>query len=842
MRRTGGRSSYGSQVKQKKKKKRYSPATVPERRDEISDYDRELTRRAKQQTITDRDALREWARGRSPVDMSRRSRYEAEDEARRKRYQNQPPRPRSAETVRGTKLRSSSRSRSGSRPRGGDPPDSGMGQSISKLNRKQREASQLRRDILDVERQEQELKQERQSLHQQIADRERRAKQEQARAQPVKQERARALSYHPEQRLSGIKEEGHTQATVLLKQEEQEYLQKVNKREQEEDFYEKEFRRQQSASKARERDLRRQLDLSQLRPPKPPALERGSRSVSERARANAARTMSRGAGPERSLSRLGEDVTHMQRDVSPIRKRQRSAVTDEWRARVEGRSVLQKMGSAVKTGVKNILGVVGIRERTPPPGRSTPAKRARTMDEIRAQIHTPHGHIDPKKHREYVKKHILPTQGFRPPGVGSLRNKPPMSQEEVERQFDADAPRRHKKLNKTWHKTVNDIYQSGSMTHEEAQEELAKEHPQIRSEKASARDKSAARDKSRELTPSPPPPAVLTERSDSPVSVPSPIPLKGHSPVTISRTPERARSPVPVKPPPRRLAAVRTEDEIWRDRVEGRGKKRKAGVTYPPTKRSRDAGPPKLDEGKRRAEEVGLLQHTKARLYKGPPSGRPPTSPRKALVNLLSPGQRSKRRALGRKKPSRNVLYAAGGQLTEEPPAPTRPKSTPTVREQKPLSPRGVKPYRKDLFSLLTPEERAAAERDKKRPVRARSASPPRRQDPLRTGAKAPDRPDMMQYLTRGQRSAQRAAKRKPISTNVQLAQQIGDTQAELAAAADPDAVRASQLLRYQGTGAPPPPNTTNSTRTASSRNGSSTSSNVCPYISSNPRGASHIQ
>ena len=105
------------------------------------------------------------------------------------------------------------------------------------------------------------------------------------------------------------------------------------------------------------------------------------------------------------------------------------------------------------------------------PGRSTPAKRARTMEEIRAQIHTPHGHIDPQKQRAYVEKHVLPTQGFRPPHVGSLRDKPTMSAEEVERQFKADEPRRHKKLSKTWHRTITDIYRAGDMTRKEAEEE-----------------------------------------------------------------------------------------------------------------------------------------------------------------------------------------------------------------------------------------------------------------------------------------------------------------------------------------------------------------------------------
>ena len=87
------------------------------------------------------------------------------------------------------------------------------------------------------------------------------------------------------------------------------------------------------------------------------------------------------------------------------------------------------MGSALKSGVKDILGAVGMRARTPRPGRDEPPKRARkqTLEEIREQIHTPHGHIDPKKYKTFVDKHILPTQGFRPPHVGSLRNKGLMS-------------------------------------------------------------------------------------------------------------------------------------------------------------------------------------------------------------------------------------------------------------------------------------------------------------------------------------------------------------------------------------------------------------------------------
>ena len=71
------------------------------------------------------------------------------------------------------------------------------------------------------------------------------------------------------------------------------------------------------------------------------------------------------------------------------------------------------------------------------------------------------------------------------------------------------------------------------------------------------------------------------------------------------------------------------------------------------------------------------------------------------------------------------------------------------------------------------------------------------------TGVK-PYRADPMTYLTASERSKMRAAARKPISRNIQLAQSIGDTRAALDAAADPQAVLASQLLRHKGT-APPP-------------------------------------
>ena len=85
-----------------------------------------------------------------------------------------------------------------------------------KKRKKEREASQLRREIQDVERQERELRDEHRSLHQQIADRERH--------EAVKQERARAdLVDRPRQALPRI-EEGHRPATVLLKEEELEYL------------------------------------------------------------------------------------------------------------------------------------------------------------------------------------------------------------------------------------------------------------------------------------------------------------------------------------------------------------------------------------------------------------------------------------------------------------------------------------------------------------------------------------------------------------------------------------------------------------------------------------------
>ena len=63
MRRGGGRNTYGSNVleRKKKKKKRYSPATVP-RKDETRDYDRDLTRRAHTQTREEREAVLQWAR------------------------------------------------------------------------------------------------------------------------------------------------------------------------------------------------------------------------------------------------------------------------------------------------------------------------------------------------------------------------------------------------------------------------------------------------------------------------------------------------------------------------------------------------------------------------------------------------------------------------------------------------------------------------------------------------------------------------------------------------------------------------------------------------------------
>ena len=252
-------------------------------------------------------------------------------------------------------------------------------------------------------------------------------------------------------------------------------------RAEKDDRYEKEFRRQQAASKAREHLLHQQLDLRQL--------GRRHRSVSERARDNASLTMSRGTQRDRSVSREAEKI--------PERKRQRSPhVSEDWRARVEGRSVLQKIGSALKIGVKDILGAVGMRARTPRPSRDKSPKRARkhTMEEIREQIHTPHGHIDPKKYKKFVDKHILPEQGFRPPHVGSLRDRGLMPAEEVERQFVGDRSRRHTTLNKTWRKNIREMIDGGDLSREDGDEQIRKQHPQIRSELASERDKESRTD------------------------------------------------------------------------------------------------------------------------------------------------------------------------------------------------------------------------------------------------------------------------------------------------------------------------------------------------------------